>query len=87
MLVDMFGIPLATGQFVLYSDTGDEGPELALFKILELEEPDVITAVQLNGKYAGNSFYLTSPVKRMAVIGRERALFDMAECYKDSIVN
>ena len=88
MLVDMFGIPLAVGNFVLYAeDIGDEGPELVLYKILELEEPNVVTAVQLSGKYLGCNFFLENPVKRCVIVGGARALYDLAECYKDSTIN
>jgi len=89
MLVDMFGIPLAVGQHVFYADNGaeDERPELSVYRIVEIEEPNVIIGEQLNGEVIGNWFYLSDPVKRVAVIGGKREMFLMAECYKGTIVN
>jgi len=89
MLVDMFGNPLAVGQSVFYADAGvgpdgDDCPELGLYIIVELSEPNVITAESLNGQFAGEWFYLEDPVKRVAIIGGDTRLFIAANCYSDS---
>lgn len=91
MLVDMFGVPLAVGLHVLYADNGvkngEDCPELNVYRIKEIEEPDVVTGEVLSGEFAGCWFYLLDPVRRVVVIGGNRALYNMADCYNDSTLN
>lgn len=86
MLADMFGTPLAVGQFVLYAEESefiDERPELALYEIKELSLPNVIIAEAYSGDVIGRWFYLDNPAKRVAVIGSEHKLYKQAKL-KDS---
>ncbi len=86
-MLDMFGTIIEVDDFVLYADHGDnDEPVMALYKVTEVTEPNVITAELLNGG-TGNWFYLSDPIKRAVVVGNHDNVYGVARYTANSVIN
>jgi hypothetical protein len=69
MTLDRFGEELYIGDIVVYADTnvsGDGVISLDVYNVIELIDVNTCIGQLMNGRYAGNTFYLTETTNRCA---------------------
>jgi hypothetical protein len=69
MVLDIFGVPLYTGDVVVFADPDGEGSvTLEVYEIEEIITNNTARATLLSGQYAGAEFYLQDTTKRCALV-------------------
>jgi hypothetical protein len=85
MALDIFGNTLYTGDVVVFAEEGWGGePSLAVFKVEEVVDTNVVSARAMNDYAIGELFYLQDTDKRCSLI---RNVFKTAALNRSTTIN